>query len=162
ARPGNRRRQLVQGVPGFVVGATPGRFDRANAPCSCGWMPSRMSPRRAHSHRARIFSELFLPAVRQRAGKTRLPPSTVIGDRLTKPSASNVAGNLSMTAPAWIRKKFEPRTLRTVRKHRAQFRPCLEALESRLVPAFTLGTTALLEGPAVGSASDIVTGSGAW
>jgi hypothetical protein len=67
-----------------------------------------------------------------------------------------------MTAPSWIRKKFEPRMPRTVRKSLARFRPGLEVLESRLMPAFTLGATALLEGPAGGTASDIVTGSGPW
>jgi hypothetical protein len=42
-----------------------------------------------------------------------------------------------------------------------RFRPGLEALEGRLTPS-SLGTTALLEGPAAGSASDLVLTSGAW
>src|SRR5437870_5044989 len=38
----------------------------------------------------------------------------------------------------------------------------LERLEDRLTPSFTLGTTLLVEGPAAGSDTDVVAGSGAW
>jgi sugar lactone lactonase YvrE len=65
-----------------------------------------------------------------------------------------------MTTRSWARKLLA-RTPRTVCKDRARFRPTLEVLEDRLTPS-TLGTTALLEGPAAGSATDIVVSSGPW
>ncbi len=67
-----------------------------------------------------------------------------------------------MTFRSWIRGLCtrSPRT--SLRKSLARVRPCLEELEPRLVPSFTLGTSALLEGPGSGTASDIVTGSGTW
>jgi hypothetical protein len=65
-----------------------------------------------------------------------------------------------MTTRTWIRKLFT-RTPRTVRQAPARCRPRVEALEDRLTPS-TLGTTALLEGPAAGSDADIVVASGAW
>ena len=53
------------------------------------------------------------------------------------------------------------RSSRTVRKAPARFRPAFEVLEGRLTPS-TLGTTALLERPTVGSDSDLVTVSGTY
>jgi hypothetical protein len=49
---------------------------------------------------------------------------------------------------------------RTSRKDSQCFRPVLEMLEDRLAPS--LGTCALLEGPASGADSDIVVAPGAW
>src|SRR5262245_45825994 len=72
-----------------------------------------------------------------------------------------------MTLRSWTRYLFA-RTPRTVRKtglrvaggaHR--FRPRVEPMEDRLTPS-TLGTMALLEGPAAGSAADLVFTGGAW
>ena len=65
-----------------------------------------------------------------------------------------------MATRSWSRSLI-PRTPRTVRRAAARSRPALELLEDRLTPS-TLGTTALLEGPAAGSASDLVGASGAW
>jgi streptogramin lyase len=65
-----------------------------------------------------------------------------------------------MTTQFWLRKLLA-RTPRPVHKDLARFRPTLEVLENRLTPS-TLGTTALLEGPAAGSATDIVVSSGPW
>src|SRR5262245_11045639 len=72
--------------------------------------------------------------------------------------------SLPMTTRSWIRPLFAltPRQA-PERSRRAppRWRPSLEVLEARLTPS-TLGTTALLEGAAAGSASDIVSTSGAW
>src|SRR5262245_60607422 len=69
-----------------------------------------------------------------------------------------------MTTRSWIRNLFA-RTPRRAphggRKAPRRFRPTLDVLEDRLTPS-TLGTTALLEGPAAGSASDLVLTGGAW
>src|SRR5215831_1427041 len=69
-----------------------------------------------------------------------------------------------MTTRSWIHKLFA-RTPRRAphgrRPARPRFRPTIDVLEDRLTPS-TLGTTALLEGPAAGSASDLVLTSGAW
>src|SRR5262245_61632617 len=69
-----------------------------------------------------------------------------------------------MTTRSWIRSLFA-RTPRRAphggRQAPRRFRPTLGVLEDRLTPS-TLGTTALLEGPAAGSASDLVITSGAW
>src|SRR6516164_6490856 len=65
-----------------------------------------------------------------------------------------------MITRSWTRSLFA-RTPRTVRRAAARSRPALELLEDRLTPS-TLGTTALLEGPAAGSASALVGASGAW
>jgi sugar lactone lactonase YvrE len=69
-----------------------------------------------------------------------------------------------MAPRSWIRRLFT-RTRRRApqrsRQPRPRFRPGLDRLEARLTPS-RLGTTALLEGPAAGSASDLVITSGAW
>jgi sugar lactone lactonase YvrE len=69
-----------------------------------------------------------------------------------------------MTTRSWIRQLFA-RTPRRApqgsRRAPPHFRPTLDALEDRLTPS-TLGTTALLEGPAAGSDSDVVSSSGGW
>jgi hypothetical protein len=69
-----------------------------------------------------------------------------------------------MIIRSWIRQLFA-RTPRPApggpAKAPSRFRPTLEALEGRLTPSM-LGTTALLEGPAAGSASDLVLTSGPW
>jgi DNA-binding beta-propeller fold protein YncE len=69
-----------------------------------------------------------------------------------------------MTIRSWIRQLFT-RTPRRApqrpRQPRPRFCPGLDVLEDRLTPS-RLGTTALLEGPAAGSASDLVFTSGAW
>jgi streptogramin lyase len=52
--------------------------------------------------------------------------------------------------------------VRLPRQRRHERRPALEALESRLVLSFVLGTTSLLEGPGSGTSSDIVVGTGGW
>src|SRR6516225_8317274 len=63
-----------------------------------------------------------------------------------------------MTTRSWIHKLFA-RTPRRAphggRQAPPRFRPTLDVLEDRLTPT-TLGTTALLEGPAAGSASVLV------
>jgi streptogramin lyase len=55
-----------------------------------------------------------------------------------------------MATQSWIRTRFT-RKPRTARQDRARVRPRLEELESRLAPAFLLGTAALVEGPATGN-----------
>jgi sugar lactone lactonase YvrE len=69
-----------------------------------------------------------------------------------------------MTVRAWIRKLFARTPRRTTQGSRQappRFRPNIDVLEDRLTPS-SLGTTALVEGPAGGSDSDIVITSGAW
>ena len=66
-----------------------------------------------------------------------------------------------------IRWSLFNKTSRRARKERrertaSRFRPGLEMLERRLAPANSLGTYALLEGPASGTDSDIVAASGTW
>jgi streptogramin lyase len=69
-----------------------------------------------------------------------------------------------MTPRSWIRQLFA-RTPRRAphgpRQPPPRFRPGLDVLEDRLTPS-RLGTTALLEGPAAGSASDVVSTRGPW
>jgi sugar lactone lactonase YvrE len=65
-----------------------------------------------------------------------------------------------MTNRSWLRARMLLRATDGSRQA-PRFRPSLEALEARLTPG-SLGTTALLEGPAAGSASDLVTASGPW
>ena len=69
-----------------------------------------------------------------------------------------------MTTRSWIRQLFgrtPRRAPRGPRQAPPRFRPSLDVLEDRLTPSM-LGTTALLEGPAAGSASDLVITSGPW
>src|SRR5262249_60724605 len=69
-----------------------------------------------------------------------------------------------MTSRSWIRRLFA-RTPRRAphgpRQSPPRFRPSFDVLEDRLTPS-RLGTTALLEGPAAGRASDVVSTSGPW
>jgi hypothetical protein len=65
-----------------------------------------------------------------------------------------------MTFRSWIRNLFA-RTPRQPQARRPRLRLAIDVLEDRLTPS-TLGTTALVEGPAAGSASDLVRTSGAW
>src|SRR5262245_51808674 len=71
--------------------------------------------------------------------------------------------SLPMTTRSWIRPLFAhtPRQAPERSRRAPRFRPDLEVLEDRLTLSM-LGTTGLLEGPAAGSASDIVSTSGAW
>ena len=69
-----------------------------------------------------------------------------------------------MITRSWIRQLFARTPRRAPRGPRQappRFRPSLDVLEDRLTPSM-LGTTALLEGPAAGSASALVGASGAW
>ncbi|HKB36826.1 MAG TPA: BACON domain-containing carbohydrate-binding protein, partial [Gemmataceae bacterium] len=69
-----------------------------------------------------------------------------------------------MTTRSWIRNLFARTPRRAphgARQAPRRFRPTLDVLEDRQTPS-RLGTTALLEGPAAGSASDLVFTSGAW
>ena len=69
-----------------------------------------------------------------------------------------------MTPRSWIHRLFARTPRRAphgARPAPRRFRPTLDVLEDRLTPS-TLGTQALLEGPATGSASDMVFTSGAW
>ena len=60
----------------------------------------------------------------------------------------------------WFRRSFSrPRRPSAARR---RWPPYLERLEDRITPSFSLGTATLLEGPAAGTDSDIVVGSGAW
>src|SRR6516164_8112536 len=69
-----------------------------------------------------------------------------------------------MTPRSWIRQLFVRTPRRAPQgppKAPPRFRPSLDVLEDRLTPSM-LGTTALLEGPAAGSDSDLVLTSGPW
>jgi sugar lactone lactonase YvrE len=69
-----------------------------------------------------------------------------------------------MTTRSWIRRLFARMPCRAPHGGRPaprRCRPTLDVLEDRLTPS-SLGTAALLEGPAAGSASDLVYTSGAW
>src|SRR5262249_38839546 len=69
-----------------------------------------------------------------------------------------------MTPRSWIRNLLARTPRRAPQRPRpapARLRPGLADLEDRLTPS-SLGTTALLEGPAAGSAADLVSTSGSW
>ena len=69
-----------------------------------------------------------------------------------------------MTTRSWIRRLFTRTPRRAPQgacKAPPRFRPSFDLLEDRLTPT-KLGTTALLEGPAAGSDSDIVSTDGPW
>ena len=69
-----------------------------------------------------------------------------------------------MTARSWIGRllaRTPRRAPQGSRQAPPRFRPALDLLEDRLTPS-TLGTTALLEGPAAGSDSAMVTAGGPW
>src|SRR5499427_3334937 len=69
-----------------------------------------------------------------------------------------------MTPRSMIRQMFARKPRRAPqgpRPAQARFRPSFDVLEDRLTPS-RLGTTALLEGPAAGSDSDVVSTSGPW
>src|SRR5262249_16111496 len=69
-----------------------------------------------------------------------------------------------MTLRFWIRNLFARTPRRSPPGGRTaprRFRPSIDVLEDRRTPS-TLGTTAQLEGPPAGGASDLVYTSGAW
>src|SRR5262245_2260229 len=72
---------------------------------------------------------------------------------------------MSCSVTSWLKtnvigtRRNQPRSAaRTIRSTHLN----LELLEDRLTPSFSLGTSALVEGPAAGVATVIVAGPGSW